>query len=96
MLIKLSFLICYCHLSHVLLKDIEGLVFPIMAFITLIFGMILIALRNFSIVPFNALTNYSFQLKMGLIVIFLSFAPVDRINIMKKEKQVMQAWWFCR
>jgi len=53
--------------------------------------MVLISLRNFGILPFNTLTNYSSQLGISLMVTFLSLALADRINIMKEEKQQMQA-----
>ncbi len=83
-LMLLSALTCF-------LKGYRPSRFFLIAFVTLIIGLILLSLRNFSIVPFNTLTNYSSQLGMALMVTFLSLALADRINIMKEEKQQMQA-----
>lgn len=64
--------------------------FFIYAFVTLIFAIILISLRNFNILPFNLVTSYSPQLGMVLMVTLLSLALADRINIMKEEKNALQ------
>jgi len=83
-LMFLSAFICF-------VKGYRSSRFFLIAFVTLIFGMVLITLRNFGILPFNTLTNYSSQLGVSLMVTFLSLALADRINIMKEEKQQLQA-----
>jgi len=57
----------------------------LLAFITLIVGILLLSFRNFGILPYNALTNYSSQIGMALMVTLLSLALADRINIMKES-----------
>jgi len=62
----------------------------ILAWFTLLVGMILFALKTFGILPANFLTNWSMQIGSALEVVLLSFGLADRINILQNEKQQAQ------
>lgn len=53
-------------------------------------GLILFTLRNFNLLPYNLLTNYTMQLGTAVEVLVLSIALADKINLLKKEKEVSQ------
>lgn len=53
-------------------------------------GLALFVLRNLNILPFNNFTNYTMQAGTAIEVILLSFALADKINILKREKEVSQ------
>ncbi|HEV7382137.1 MAG TPA: 7TM diverse intracellular signaling domain-containing protein [Dyadobacter sp.] len=53
-------------------------------------GLALFVLRNLNILPFNTFTNYTMQAGTAIEVILLSFALADRINILKREKELSQ------
>lgn len=53
-------------------------------------GLILFVLRNLGLLPHNNFTNYTLQLGVALEVTLLSFALADKLNILKKEKEVSQ------
>lgn len=54
-------------------------------------GAIIVGLRNFGILPYHFLTNYSVQIGSVLEAIFLSLSLADRINFIQKEKADLQA-----
>jgi two-component system NtrC family sensor kinase len=54
-------------------------------------GVILFVLRNLGILPYNNFTNYTMQVGTAFEVTLLSLALADRINILKKEKEISQA-----
>lgn len=54
-------------------------------------GVILFVLRNLGILPYNDFTNYTMQVGTAFEVTLLSLALADRINILKKEKELSQA-----
>jgi class 3 adenylate cyclase len=54
-------------------------------------GAIIVGLRNFGILPYHFLTNYSVQIGSVLEAIFLSLSLADRINFIQKEKAELQA-----
>lgn len=53
-------------------------------------GVVFFVLRNFGVLPYNNITNYTMQVGTALEVILLSFALADKINILKREKEVSQ------
>ena len=53
-------------------------------------GLSLFVLRNLNILPFNTFTNYTMQAGTAIEVILLSFALADKINVLKKEKELSQ------
>ncbi|TGN17287.1 7TM diverse intracellular signaling domain-containing protein [Leptospira idonii] len=54
-------------------------------------GALVVGLRNFGILPYHFLTNYSLQIGSVLEAVFLSLSLADRINFIQKEKQEIQA-----
>ena len=54
-------------------------------------GVVLFVMRNFGVLPFNLFTEYVLQIGSSIEVVLLSIALADRINILKKEKEVSQA-----
>ena len=65
--------------------------FFLIAWLIFFLGAIVFVLRNFGILPFSNFTNYSMPFGNAIEVILLSFALADRINILKKEKEISQA-----
>ncbi|MBC8054640.1 MAG: histidine kinase [Sphingobacteriaceae bacterium] len=57
----------------------------------LLFGAIIFALKDYSILPYNTFTSYSMQGASVIEMALLSFGLADRINILKKEKEASQA-----
>lgn len=53
-------------------------------------GAVTVGLRNFGILPYNFLTNYSLQIGSVFEAIFLSLSLADRINFIQKEKAAIQ------
>ena len=70
------------------LKGYKAARFLFLAFFALILGIFVIGLRNFGFLPFNFATSYSAQIGSALEVLLLSLALGDRINIMKKEREL--------
>ncbi|WP_221390940.1 7TM diverse intracellular signaling domain-containing protein [Dyadobacter sp. NIV53] len=53
-------------------------------------GLAMFVLRNLDILPYNFFTNYTMQAGTAIEVILLSFALADKINVLKKEKEISQ------
>ena len=53
-------------------------------------GLALFVFRNLNLLPFNNFTNYTMQAGTAIEVVLLSFALADKINVLKKEKEVSQ------
>jgi two-component system, NtrC family, sensor kinase len=58
---------------------------------TLLIGIFIYVLKDFNILPTNFVTSYTMPIGSAVEVILLSFALADRINILKKEKEISQA-----
>lgn len=54
-------------------------------------GIIMFTLRNLGVLPYNDFTNYTMESGIGIEVTLLSIALADRINVLKKEKEISQA-----
>jgi len=54
-------------------------------------GLLLFVLRNLGVLPYNNFTNYTMQVGTAFEVTLLSLALADRINILKREKEISQA-----
>jgi signal transduction histidine kinase len=54
-------------------------------------GVILFVLRNVNVLPYSIFTNYTMQAGTAILVVLLSIALADKINILKKEKEASQA-----
>jgi hypothetical protein len=65
--------------------------FYLVAWSIFLIGIVLYTLRNLNILPYNSFTNYTMQAGTAIEVILLSFALADKINILKKEKEISQA-----
>jgi len=68
-----------------------GARFFLLAWALLLVGVSIMALRNFGWVPTNFFTYYAMQIGSTLDLLLLSFALADRINILRAEKEWMQA-----
>ncbi len=64
--------------------------FYLAAWSVLLFGMFIHVLKLFTILPSNAITNYSMQIGATFGIIILSTALGRRISIMRKEKEKAQ------
>lgn len=53
-------------------------------------GVTVFALKDFSILPFNAFTNFALPVGSVVEILLLSFALADRINVLKQEKELSQ------
>lgn len=64
--------------------------FFLIAWSLLLVGIIIYVLKDFGILPYTPLTNYTMQIGTALEVVLLSFALADKINILEKEKEESQ------
>ena len=64
--------------------------FFVVAWSIFLIGVIAFVLRNFGILPYNSYTNYTMPFGSALEVILLSLALADRINTLKKDKELSQ------
>ncbi len=60
----------------------------LIAWAVLLAGVAVLALRNLSWLPTNAFTLYSMQIGSAIEMLLLSFALADRINVMRREKDL--------
>ncbi|HUO44786.1 MAG TPA: diguanylate cyclase [Burkholderiales bacterium] len=73
----------YClHRGH------PGARWFLLAWALLLVGVAVLAMRNLSWLPTNTFTLYSMQIGSALEMLLLSFALADRINVMRREKDV--------
>ncbi len=63
----------------------------LLAWTTLIIGIILFVAKDYGIIPYNYITVYILQIASIIEVTLLSFALADKINMFKKEKEESQA-----
>jgi diguanylate cyclase (GGDEF)-like protein len=63
----------------------------VLAWAALLLGGVLMALRNFGLVPTNFLTLYAMQIGSALEMLLLSFALAARFNQLRREKEQAQA-----
>lgn len=54
-------------------------------------GVVVYVSKDYGILPFNDYTVYLMPLGTAVEVVLLSFALADRINVLKKEKEISQA-----
>lgn len=65
--------------------------FVFFSWTVLLAGAIIFALKDNGILPYNIFTSYSMQGASAIEMALLSFGLADRINILKKEKEISQA-----
>ncbi len=61
------------------------------AWFSLFICLILLALRNLNVLPYNNITAFIFYIGSAIEALLLSIALADKINIYKKEKEISQA-----
>ena len=64
--------------------------FFLLSWFLLICSMVIFLLSDLNILPHNFLTNYIFTIGSIFEALLLSFALADKINILKKEKEIEQ------
>jgi len=62
----------------------------LLAWCVLIAGVVLLALRNFSLLPSNLFTTYAMYLGSALELLLLSFALAAKLNTLKEQTQLAQ------
>ena len=60
----------------------------LLAWALLLIGVAVLAMRNLNWLPTNTFTLYSMQIGSALEMLLLSFALADRINVMRREKDL--------
>jgi signal transduction histidine kinase len=65
--------------------------FYLIAWTIFLAGVIVFVLKDFEVLPYNNFTRYGMQIGSAIETVLLSFALADRINILRKEKEVAQA-----
>jgi signal transduction histidine kinase len=77
--------------GYVVLKNgYKPALYYLIAWSTLLLGIIIFVLKDFGILPVSFITSYTMPIGSALEVILLSFAMANRINILKKEKEASQ------
>lgn len=64
--------------------------FFLLSWCLFIVGLMVYALRNFGLLPFNTFTNFALPVGSVIEILLLSFALADRINVLKQEKEISQ------
>lgn len=75
---------------RILVKGYRPAKIYVLAWSILLLGVIIYALKDFSILPYNYLTVNTIQIGSAMEAILLSIALADKINILKKEKDASQ------
>jgi signal transduction histidine kinase len=76
---------------HILTKGFRPAKFFLIAWGIFIFGVMLYIFKDFGLLQYNFLTNYTMPIGSALVTIILSLALADRINTLKREKEESQA-----
>jgi len=71
-------------------KKIKAARFFLIAYTTLIGGVVLLSLRNLGLINYSFLSTYSAQIGSALEVVLLSLALADKINLWRDEKEQAQ------
>jgi len=78
-------IILFISLLYALIKGSRIARFFAIGFAGLAIGVLLYTLKTFGVLPVNFITQWSIQIGSSIVVIFLSFALADRINVMRKD-----------
>jgi len=65
--------------------------FYFVAWVAFLSGMIVFVLRNLNILPYNNFTTYILYVGSAIEAVLLSIALADKINTLRKEKEISQA-----
>ncbi|MGB0177448.1 MAG: 7TMR-DISM family protein, partial [Owenweeksia sp.] len=71
----------------ILIRGYQPAKLYVMSWSLLLIGVLIFALKDFSILPYNYLTVHTIQIGSALEAVLLSFALADKINILKREKE---------
>lgn len=72
-------------------KGYRPAVFFLISWVVFLIGIFVFVFKNLNILPYNNFTVYTMPVGSAMEVLLLSFALADRINILKKEKEISQA-----
>ncbi|MBL8032905.1 MAG: hypothetical protein JNJ69_04345 [Leptospiraceae bacterium] len=72
------------------IKKVKAARFFLVAYVTLIAGVIFLTLRNLGVLNYSFVSTYSAQIGSALEVVLLSLALADKINIWRNEKEAAQ------
>ncbi len=84
----ISILIISCIL---MIRGYTPAIFFFSAWSILVAGAVVFLLKDYNLLPYNTFTSYSMQAASAIEMALLSFGLADRINILKKEKEISQA-----
>ncbi len=73
-----------------LIKGFRQARYFMLAWTSLMVGVVLYVLKTFGVLPTNIITEYSMQIGSAVEVILLSFALADRMRLLKEENARMQ------
>ncbi len=76
---------------YVARKGYKPAYFYFFAWISFLLGLVIFGLRNYNVLPYNYFTTYILYVGSAIEAILLSIALADKINILRKEKEVSQA-----
>src|SRR5690606_4937813 len=71
-------------------KGYRPALFFLIAFSIFLSSVVVFALRNFNMVPFNGFTSYILEIGSVIQIVLLSLALADKINTYRKEKEDSQ------
>jgi sensor histidine kinase YesM len=76
--------------AAIIAKKFRPARFYLIAWSVFLIGIIIYVLKDFGVVPYNDFTRYTMQIGSAFETILLSFALADRINILRREKEMAQ------
>ena len=77
--------------THLIKKGFRPAFFYFIAWLALLLSFMVMVLINLNLLPYNTFTPYIFYSGSAVEVALLSLALADKINILKKEKEISQA-----
>ena len=72
-------------------KGFRPAYFYLVAWLLLLIAFVILILRNLAVLPYNNFTTYTIYIGSALEVALLSIALADKINILRKEKELSTA-----
>ena len=82
-----SLLIASIYIGY---KGYKPAYFYVIAWIIFLIGIVILSLRNINVLPYNGFTTYILYAGSAIEAILLSIALADKINVLRKEKEVSQ------
>lgn len=75
---------------YVMIKGFQAAKYFFAAWSVLLAGSVIFLLKDIGVLPYNLYTSYTFQAASAIEMALLSFGLANRINILKKEKEISQ------